>query len=62
MNYIYIYIYMCVCVCVTGMKQGSEKRQRGLESPSFSVYLVWMPADAQTNYGISSVHAQWFSH
>ena len=21
-----------------------------------------MPADVQTNYGISSVHAQWFSH
>ena len=21
-----------------------------------------MPADVQTNYGVSSVHAQWFSH
>ena len=43
------------------MKQGLEKRQQGLESPSFLVYLVWMLADAQTNYGSSSVHAQWFS-
>ena len=28
---------------------------------NFSVYLTWMLADVQTNYGSSSVHAQWFS-
>ena len=44
------------------MKQGSEKRQRGLESPSFWVYLAWMLVDAKMNDGGSSVHAQWFSH
>ena len=43
------------------MKQGSEKR-RGSESPSFLVYLAWMLADVQTNYGGSSAHVQWFSH
>ena len=25
-------------------------------------FLVWMPADVQTNTGSSDVHAQWFSH
>ena len=25
-------------------------------------YLAWMLAGVQTNYGSSSVHAQWFSH
>ena len=44
------------------MKQGSEKRQQGLESPSFLVYLAWTLADMQMNYGSSSVHVQWFSH
>ena len=44
------------------MKQGFEKRQQGLESLSFSVYLVWMQVDVQMKYGSSSAHAQWFSH
>ena len=49
-------------IYVTGMKQGLEKRRRGLESPSFSVYLAWMLADVQMDDGSSSAHAQWFSH
>ena len=39
---------------------GFGKRRQGSESPSFLVYLAWMPVDAQTNYGSSSAHAQWF--
>ena len=51
-----IYIY------ITGMEIGLRKRWRG--SDAFIVFRVpmWMPADAQTNDGISYVHVQWFSH
>ena len=38
------------------------KRQQGLDVAIVTGILVVMLADTQMNYGVSSVHVQWFSH
>ena len=46
---------------VTGMEIGLRKRQRGSDAFTLIGVLAWMPADVQTNGGVSKVHVQWFS-
>ena len=55
-----IYAHAClyICIYVTGMKFGIRKGRYCLGV----MISAPMPADMQMNYGISFVHAQWFSH
>ena len=44
------------------MEIGLRKRWRGSDAFILIGVLVWIPADVQTNGGISNAHAHWFSH
>ena len=52
---------VCVCIYGTGTEFRLRKRWRGSDASIVTRILALMPADMQTNYGVSCVHVQWFS-
>ena len=53
--------YVTYSICLSHETGFGKETMRFRISVIF-VYLAWMLADAQMNYGGSSVHVQWFSH